>query len=95
MTPACVIAGEVRACVIAGEVRVGEIDTLAAVDALASKAFASPKSKTLAVPSGRTLIFAGLRSRWTIPCSCAAPSASASCLAIANASSIGMAPPAI
>ena len=30
-------------------------------------AFARPKSRTLTVPSGVTLTFAGLRSRWTIP----------------------------
>ena len=35
------------------------------------------------MPSERTLMFAGFRSRWTIPCSCAASSASAICLAMA------------
>ena len=45
-----------------------------------SSAFASPKSSTLTVPSSRTLMFAGFRSRWMIPCSCAASSASAICL---------------
>ena len=40
-----------------------------------SIAFASPKSSTLTVPSARTLMFAGLRSRWMMPCSCAASSA--------------------
>jgi len=34
-------------------------------------------------------MFAGFRSRWMIPCSCAASSASAICFAIGNASSIG------
>ena len=34
------------------------------------------------MPSARTLMFAGFRSRWMIPCSCAASSASAICLAI-------------
>ena len=34
------------------------------------------------MPSGRTLIFAGFRSRWMMPCSCAASSASAICFAI-------------
>ena len=52
-----------------------------------SNAFASPKSSTFTVPSGRTLMLAGLRSRWMIPCSCAASSASAICFAIGNASS--------
>lgn len=37
-------------------------------------AFAKPKSSTLTLPSGVTLILAGLRSRWTIPFSCAARS---------------------
>ena len=40
-------------------------------------AFASPKSSTFTCPSGVILIFAGLRSRCTIPFSCAASSASA------------------
>jgi hypothetical protein len=40
---------------------------------------ASPKSSTFTVPSDRTLMFAGFRSRWMIPCSCAASRASAIC----------------
>ena len=36
-------------------------------------------------------MFAGFRSRWMIPCSCAASRASAICFAIGNASSIGIA----
>ena len=52
----------------------------------ASSALASPKSSTFTVPSRRTLMFAGLRSRWTMPCSCAASSASAICRAIGSAS---------
>ena len=32
-----------------------------------SIAFASPKSSTFTVPSSRTLMFAGLRSRWMMP----------------------------
>ena len=47
------------------------------------------------MPSGRTLMFAGFRSRWMIPCSCAASSASAICFAIGSASSIGIAPRAM
>ena len=43
------------------------------------------------MPSGCTLMFAGFRSRWTMPCSCAASRASAICLAIGSASSIGIA----
>ena len=37
-------------------------------------------------------MFAGFRSRWTMPCSCAASSASAICLAIGSASSSGIGP---
>ena len=40
-------------------------------------------------------MFAGFRSRWMIPCSCAASSASAICFAIGSASSSGIAPRAI
>ncbi len=47
------------------------------------------------MPSARTLMFAGFRSRWMIPCSCAASSASAICFAIGSASSSGIAPRAI
>ena len=42
-----------------------------------SSDLASPKSSTFTVPSGRSLMFAGLRSRWMMPFSCAASSASA------------------
>ena len=35
-------------------------------------------------------MFAGFRSRWMIPCSCAASSASAICFAIGSASSSGI-----
>ena len=52
-------------------------------------AFASPKSSTFTTPSGRILMFAGFRSRWTMPCSCAASSASAICRAIVRASASG------
>jgi hypothetical protein len=50
------------ACVIAGVVIVGDIDT-PDVTAAGSNALARPKSNTLTVPSGRTLMLAGLRSR--------------------------------
>ena len=46
--------------------------------------FASPKSSTLAVPSLPILTFDGLTSRWMIPLSCAASSASAICRARAT-----------
>ena len=32
-----------------------------------SSALANPKSSTFTVPSARTLMFAGFRSRWTMP----------------------------
>ena len=83
------------ACVIAGVVIVGDFDTLGDEPAAGSIAFASPKSSTFTVPSARTLMFAGFRSRWMIPCSCAASSASAICFAIGNASSSGIAPRAM
>ena len=44
--------------------------------------FASPKSSTFTTPSGVILMFAGFRSRWMIPLSCATSSASAICRAI-------------
>ena len=69
---------------------VGDIDTLGDEPAAGSIAFARPKSSTFTVPSARTLMFAGLRSRWMIPCSCAASSASAICFAIGSASSSGI-----
>ena len=62
--------------VMAGVVMVGDLDASAEVPA-GSIAFANPKSKTFTVPSGLTLMFAGFRSRWMIPCSWAASSASA------------------
>ena len=48
--------------------------------------FANPKSSTLTVPSRLILMLPGLRSRWTMPFSCAASSASAICRAMASAS---------
>ena len=85
----------IPACVIAGVVIVGDIDTLADIAPAGSIAFARPKSSTFTVPSARTLMFAGLRSRWMMPCSCAASSASAICFAIGSASSSGIAPRAM
>ena len=60
-----------------------------------SRALARPKSSTFTVPSGRSLMFAGLRSRWMIPCSCAASRASAICRAIGSASASGIGPRAM
>ena len=62
---------------------VGEADTFVSL-ASGWNAFASPKSKTFTVPSPRTLMFAGLRSRWITPASCAASNARAICFAIAR-----------
>ena len=60
--------------VMAGLAIVGDSDRAAAVVAGPdpSSAFARPKSSTFTVPSSRTLMLAGFRSRWTMPCSCAA-----------------------
>ena len=55
-------------------------------------AFARPKSRTFTLPSGVSLTLAGLRSRWTMPLSCASARASAICFAIARLSSIGIRP---
>jgi hypothetical protein len=55
--------------IMAGVVIVGDIDMLGNEPDAGSIAFARPKSGTLTVPSSLTLIFAGLRSRWVIPCS--------------------------
>ena len=82
----------IPARVIAGVVIVGDIDTLDKDPAAGSVAFARPKSRTFTAPSGRTFTLAGLRSRWTIPCSCAASSASAICVATSSASSMGIGP---
>ena len=49
-----------------------------------SRALARPKSRTLTLPSGVTFTLAGLRSRWTMPFSCASSRASATCFAIAD-----------
>ena len=78
MTPRCVIAGLVIVgdCVRSGERPAG------------SSAFAKPKSSTFTVPSSLTFTLAGFRSRWMIPSSCAASSASAICFAMGRASSI-------
>ena len=81
MTPIFVAAAVI---VIVGEL------AASVSDRSGSSALARPKSSTLTVPSGRTLTLAGLRSRWMIPCSCAASSASAIWRAIGSASSSGI-----
>jgi hypothetical protein len=83
----------VPAAVKVGEfIRVGDAEGESDEVALASSALASPKSSTLTLPSAVSLMLAGLRSRCTMPFSCAASSASAICRAIASVSSTGMAP---
>ena len=79
--------------VIAGDVIVGEFVNVA--EGVDSNAFANPKSSTFTVPSGRILMLAGFRSRWMMPGSCAASSASVICRAMGSASSIGIGPSAI
>ena len=74
------------ASVIAGAVIVGDCESSDAPPAW-SMALANPKSITFTVPSGRTLIFAGFKSRWMMACSCAASSASAIWRAMRSASS--------
>ena len=69
MNPGCVIA----------MVMVGECDTDADTAGVGSSAFARPKSSTLTVPSGRSLMLAGFKSRWMTRCSCAARAPSAIC----------------
>ena len=78
--------------VSAGLVMVGESDPPDDTAVAGSNAFASPKSRIFTVPSGRCLILAGFRSRWMMPCSCAASRPSVICLAIASVSSTGTAP---
>jgi hypothetical protein len=56
-------------CVKAGVVMVGDCESSGDKASVGSVAFASPKSSTFTGPSGRTLMFAGLRSRWMMPCS--------------------------
>src|SRR2546427_12520932 len=51
-----------------------------------SNALARPKSSTFTLPSAVSLMLAGFRSRWMIPFSCAASSASAICRAMGSAS---------
>ncbi len=76
---------------VAWAVNVGEFAAPAVAPAPSgADALARPKSSTFTVPSARTLMFAGLRSRWTMPCSCAASRASAICFAIGSASASGI-----
>ena len=55
---------------VAATLNVGDCETSGFATS-PSKALARPKSSTFTVPSGRTLMLAGFRSRWMTPCSCA------------------------
>ena len=79
-----------RPALVAAAVIVGDIDRLTSPGSPPEspvRAFASPKSSTLTLPSGVIFTFAGLRSRWIIPFSCADSSASAIWTAISRTSS--------
>ena len=67
ITPACVAIALI----------VGECATFTDDAPSGSAIRARPKSSTFTLSSGVTLMLAGFRSRWTIPFSCAASSASA------------------
>ena len=58
-----------------------------------ASALARPKSSTFTVPAAVSLMLPGLRSRWTMPLSCAASSASAIWRANSSATSSGKGPP--
>lgn len=75
---------------VARPVMVGEF--MMSVEEAGSDALAKPKSSTFTVPSARTLMFWGLMSRWMMPCSCAASTASAICRAICSASASSRGP---
>ena len=70
---------------------VGEFERLT-LDVSAATAFASPKSSTFTLSSGVTFTFAGFKSRWMTPASCADSNASVISVAIRIASSTGIAP---
>ena len=63
-----------------------------AVAGAGSSALARPKSRTFTVPSSRTLMLAGFRSRWTTPASWAPCKAKAICHAMDSTSSNGIGP---
>jgi hypothetical protein len=58
-----------------------------------ARIFAIPKSSTFTIPSGVTLMVAGFKSRWTMPFSCAASSATAIWRAADSATRTGIGPP--
>ena len=85
------VPSTVPARVTCSRVTVGECSGLPA-GGVSSVPLARPKSSTFTVPSGLILMLPGLRSRCTMPFSCAASSASAICRAMPNASSSGSGP---
>ena len=78
---------------VAAAVRVGEL-VMSELAVSSDRAFARPKSRTFTVPSGVIFIFAGFRSRCTMPRSCAYSRASVICLATGRTSSTGIGPSA-
>ncbi len=77
-------------CTVAPSVSVGDwanFEEGPEADPTGSIALARPKSRTLTLPSTGALTFWGLRSRWTIPFSCASSSASRIWRAIVRLSS--------
>ena len=77
-------------CVIAGAVIVGDCETPGESGTHRIHGLGQTKVQHLDRAVERTLMLAGFRSRCTMPCSCAATSASAIWLAIASASAIGI-----
>jgi hypothetical protein len=71
---------------------VARVSVASAESGGASSSFATPKSSTLTTPSGRTMTFSGLMSRWTIPAACAATSAPTTGTARSSASGTASAP---
>ena len=80
---------------VAFAVNVGELVRSGPDACVESSALARPKSRILTTPSSRTLMLAGFRSRWTMPCSCAASSASAIWREIERTSASGIGPAAM
>lgn len=75
-------------------VSVGDCD-VAAETLSSTNVLARPKSRILGFPSGPILMFAGFKSLWMIPFSCAASTPSAIWMKSGIASSTGMEPRAI
>ena len=75
---------------VARMVSVGESAVVGPADF--SAVLARPKSRTFTTPSGVTMTLPGFRSRWMMPLSWAASSASAICRAMFNASFNGSGP---